>query len=335
MRLLLSLVALFTTVMMVSPASLAFAQAQVGPDGTPQVEAGTERLRYTQAAPPQLMTHYRIVFSELDQLPLEPDPAQVKSSQLRKRMLDLRLTMDLYAYAYQPGQFAVYRAALDEAYEAIGEYKDLFDVQAIDGLPIDETLRQTRLARMKVALTPFRTAGFRDDLQQLFQQPAHAPLALSEPQRPRLWQIAGLGPSDGLDSVGNVALLSRAVIQNVRAEGILIGDILNPTQEERFHDVRKALRSALLLADMYPSLTAELAEVREPLADLVKAYGKTNDEINAYRAALAANRDLAPRAEALRASHDKAQAIAREVLESGQLDAYIGRLGAALAAANR
>jgi hypothetical protein len=317
------------------PGASAQAQSQIGPDGTPQIEPGTERLPYAEAATPQLLTHYWIAFYELDQLPDDPTPDQVKASELRKRLLDLRLMMDLYAFSYDPALFATYRRAIDDAYEAIGQYKDLFDIQEIDGAPIDAGLRQARLARMNVALAPFRLPRFRDDLKAFFYQAAAQPASLTVEQQPRLWQIAGRQPDPRLDSLSNAGLLGQAVLRNLLGEGILVGDILDPAQEERFHDVRKAMRSVLVLADMYPSLTAELGEAREPLAALVKAYGKTNDQINAYRAALEAGRDTAPRVEALRTSHEKAQLLARELLENGQLDSYVAKLGGPLASTGR
>src|SRR5215212_2869820 len=115
------------------------AQAQtLGPEGTPQIDPATEKLSYTDAAVPHMLTQYEFVFSELDQLADDPSAEDTKSSELRKRLLDLRLLMDLYAFAFDEQDYDFHRDIVDEAYERTGEYKDLFDAQAIDKQPINE-----------------------------------------------------------------------------------------------------------------------------------------------------------------------------------------------------
>src|SRR5205823_2430112 len=104
MRWLLSLTLAAGLLNLASGAWAGAALAQTtGPDGTPQVEAGTEVLSYVEGATPELLTHYWIVLSGVDSFPPSPSPEQVEGSDLRKRLLDLRLTMDLNAYAFQPG----------------------------------------------------------------------------------------------------------------------------------------------------------------------------------------------------------------------------------------
>lgn len=314
-------------------AGLAFAQS--GPDGTPQVEAQSETLGYAEAATSQLLTQYWIVLYEVDALPRDPSPDEVKASQLRKRLLDLRLILDLNAFAYEPGKLEAYRDAIDAAYEEIGRYKDLFDIQKIDGAPIDPTVAAERLAKMNVALAPFRLPSFREDLNAFFYERATAPLNLAPKDQPRLWQIARATPSDSLTSAGNAALLAEAVLRNLAGEGLLVADIFDPIQEARFHDVRKALRSALVLVDMFPSLSAQTAAVREPLAELVDDYGDTNDAIIAYRAAQESGRQPDERAAEVREEFAKAQARAAEFVGSGQLEAYASQLGSSLASSRR
>ena len=309
--------------------------AATGPDGTPQVEAQSETQRYTEAALSQLLTQYWVVLYETDALPQYPSPDQVKASQLRKRLLDLRLILDLNAFAYEPGKLEAYRGAIDEAYEEIGQYKDLFDVQKIDGAPIDPTVAAERLAKMNVALAPFRLPSFREDLNAFFYERAATPLSLAPGDRPRLWQIAQVTPNDNLTSAGNAALLVESLLRNLSGEGLTVADIFDPAQEERFHDVRKALRSALVLVDMFPSLSAQTAEVREPLAELVDDYGDTNDALIAYRAAQESGRQLDERAAAVSEEFAKAQARAAEFVEGGQLEAYASRLGGTLAGYQR
>jgi hypothetical protein len=294
----------------------------IGPEGTPQYEASTERMSYTEASTPQLLTHYWIVMSGVDSFPASPSPDQTKGSDLRKRILDLRLTMDFEAYAFQPGTFEAYRDALDAAYEQVGLYKDLFDIQTLDGFPINQTDQAERLAKMNVALAPFRYGGFRDDLKNYFYQRADAPLQLEFKNQPRLWQIAKFGPDTGLDSAGNAARLGATVLRNLRNDGMTVGDIFNEEQEAHFHDIRKAVRSVEVLSDMFPDLSASTADTRDGIDKVVSAYGKANDQFVAYHQAQASNRDLDRRANELRTAFESAQDTVNKWFNSGHLDAY-------------
>jgi hypothetical protein len=306
-----------------SPAALA---QTAGPDGTPQVEASSERLSYGEGALPELLTHYWIVMSGVDSLPQYPSPQEAKDTDVRKRILDLRLIMDLNAFAFEPGQFEAYRDAIDAAYEKVGEFKDLFDIQAITTEPIDPVFLTGRLAKMNVALAPFRFQGFREDLKNFFYNRAPHPLTLEFKSQPRLWQIAKLTASDGYDSAGNAALLGANVLWNLKQTGLLVDDITNPEQEAQFHDVRKALRSVLVLSDMFPTLTAAVSQARDPLSKVVKAYGKTNDQFVAYHEAQLAGRNLDQRIKELRASYDITRDLANQFANSSQLDDFASAL---------
>jgi hypothetical protein len=175
-------------------------------------------------------------------------------------------------------------------------------------------------------VAPFRQADVRAKFEKAIDHFESHPTQLEFESRPRLWQIAGLEPIESVDSAGNTARLGQTVLANLRAEGLLVGDIFDPAQEERFHDVRKALRSVLVLSDMFPTLSEAVAGAREPLADLVKAYGKANDQVVAYHAAQANGQNLEERAAALSKAFEKSQQLAREFEESGQLEAFASAL---------
>jgi hypothetical protein len=293
-----------------------------GPDGTPQVEASSETLRYSEGALPELLTHYWIVMSGVDSLPAYPTPQQAKETDVRKRILDLRLIMDLNAFAYEPGQFEAYRDAIDAAYEQVGQFKDLFDIQDLTNEPIDSVAQGERLAKMNVALAPFRFPGFRDDIKNFFYNHSGQPLSLELKNQPRIWQIAKQNPSDSYDSVGNAAMLGASVLVNLKSNGMLVDDITNPEQEASFHDVRKALRSVLVISDMFPTLTAAASDSRDGLAKVVKAYGKTNDEFVAFHEAQASGRSLDQRVNELRASYAQTRDAVNQWSGSNQLDAF-------------
>src|SRR5215207_543164 len=220
------------------------AQAQLlGPEGTPQVDPATETMEYADAATPHLLTQYEWVFAELDQFPDDPTPEQTKKSDLRKRLLDLRLLMDLYAFAFDQGDFDDYRDVVDNAYERVGEYKDLYDAQDINKLPINQQFLEERRVAMDEALVALRDGGYRDGLRNFFYQQYGHPHHLDVMEMPRIWRSAMASPNTRIDAAGNAAMLGNFTIRNLADQGMLIDDIMDPAQEAHMHDTRKALRS--------------------------------------------------------------------------------------------
>lgn len=308
-----------------APAGAAQAQS-IGPEGTPQVDASTERLDYSDAATPHLLTQYEWVFSELDKFPDDPTPEQTKKSDLRKRLLDLRLLMDLYAFAFDQNDFNDYRDVVDNAYERVGEFKDLFDAQDINKLPINLGFQEERRIAMDASLVQLRDPGYRDGLRNFFHQQFGRPHHLDEFEKPRIWQAAMAEPNTRIDAAGNAAMLGNFTVRNLAEQGMLIDDIMEPSQEAHMHDVRKALRSVETIVDMFPSLTAAVGDAREPLDGLVSDFGKVNDQIVALRLEEAQGFDVSDRQDAVRKAYAKVRKSVGEWIESPDLDNYGYRL---------
>jgi hypothetical protein len=275
----------------------------IGPEGTPQVDPSTERLSYTNAAAPHMLTVYEVVFSELDQLADDASAEDTKGSEFRKRLLNLRLLMDLYAFAFDEDAYDYHRDIVDEAYERTGEYKDLFDAQSIDKQPINEEFAAYRFEAMKTALAPLRSGAYRDELRAFFHQHFPRPHHLRPEEKPRIWFLANAEPNTRDDAAGNVAMIGNFILRGIADHGMTVDDILNPSQELQFHDVRKAIRSVEVLVDMFPSLTTAVGEAREPLDDLVKDFGKVNDQIIALRLAEAQYWDTSEREDGVRKAY--------------------------------
>src|SRR5215216_4490679 len=79
---------------------------------------------------------------------------------------------------------------------------------------------------------------------------------------PGLWDVAGGRASDSLDATGNAALLESGIVHSLQASDIGVNDIFDPAQETQFHLIRKRLRSALLLATLFPATSAAIQDVR-------------------------------------------------------------------------
>jgi hypothetical protein len=159
-----------------------------GPDGTPQFDRSIERRTYMKAAPDALQTYAAIVYDELRALPPNVRPEQMKSSDLRKRLLDLRLMMDFNAFLYDPDRLEPMRDQVDAAYEAIGQFKDLFDQSKLTGEPIDPTEESVRGAGMVASLEWLRNDGQRQAFMQFLRSPEEKILDRKKKDLPRLWR---------------------------------------------------------------------------------------------------------------------------------------------------
>lgn len=314
-----------TLVALLSTPVAAVTHAQT-PTPAPATVAGDGAGRYLEAAPVQLRWALDRALAELDAAPPVPTPEQVKSASFRRRILELRLLMDLNAFAYEPTTMEVFREIVDEAYEAIGQYQDLHVTQEITGQAPRQELVDQRLRLMAIRLETLRAGGVREAMRGFFARPEATMVQLTAGQVPLIWTIAGVRPSQQLDGVGNLALLSQAVLRNLQTQGLPVGDIFDPVQEERFHDVRKALRSIMILTDMFSATRDATADARAPLMELVGDYGDVNDLIVAYHAARALGANVEPVATALREEFAEAQAQQQLVQEMRAIQQMLDRL---------
>jgi len=297
-----------------------------GPDGTPQFDRSIERRAYMKAAPDALLTYASVVYDEVRKLPPNVSPEQMKSSDLRKRLLDLRLMMDFSSFVYDPERLDPMRENVDASYEAIGQFKDLFDQSELTGEPIDPGEEAVRGAAMIASLEWLRNDDQRRAFLQFIGSPTNKILDQKKKDLPRLWRIADVTPSDNQSALAIVALVSGNGLTNLINGGLAVEDILDEEQEAQFHDVRKGLRSILVLVDMFPTAEDVVGDQREPLAKLVDAFGDVNDASIAYHDALATGRFVDERRDDLAKEYKKAQKLATDTVENGLLNEYTNRL---------
>jgi len=306
---------------------LEVARGQLEP-GAPASVVGDGSGAYLEAAPAQLLGGLGRATAELDVFPTRPSLEEVKGGALRRRLLELRLLMDFNAYAYEPELMQTFRAAVDDAYESIGFYKDAWETQALLGEELPPDVVNQRLVKMIVALAPLRSSEVRDSMAAFFAAPAASPSALKAGQLPRLWALAAAGPDEAYDSVGNLALVGQRVLRNLASQGLVVGDIFDVEQEARFHDIRKAIRSVLVLDELFPATRDGAADLRPPLARLVSVYGDVNDRVVAYHAAQSVGRGVDERANDLATTFADALDQQRQLLDDGSIDRLIERLEA-------
>jgi len=183
---------------------------------------------------------------------------------------------------------------------------------------------------MNFALAPLRFNSFREDTKEFAYSRAFTSRPLREDEVPEIWMISGVRPLSSLDDAGNAALLARGVLTRVLADGLLVKDVLNPDQEELFRHTRRSMRDALVLADMYPSISQAIANERPPLAELIQAFGLVNDKLDAYKAAVEAGSRVADREKEVEGAFDDAKDVVDNVIKRRSIEAYIDALSKAI-----
>jgi hypothetical protein len=183
---------------------------------------------------------------------------------------------------------------------------------------------------MNFALAPLRFNSFREDTKEFAYSRAFSTRPLSEDEIPDIWVLAGTRPLSSLDDAGNAALLAQGVLTRILTDGLVVNDVLNPDQEDFFRHIRRSVRDALVLCDMYPSLSVAVADEREPLAELVETYGIVNDKLDAYKSAVEAGAKVKEREKEVNDAFDDAKDVADDIIKRRSIQAYTGALSKAI-----
>jgi CHAD domain-containing protein len=289
----------------VTPGASVYAQG--GPDNRATPVTISDGGSYVQVAGPAVVGALDRALGALDSFPDGIRPEQAREAGFRRRLLELRLLMDLFAYAYEPEPLSTYREIVDDGYERVGGYQDITVVSTLLQTAFRTDLVVLRQLRMNVALAALRSGTVRESMREFVSSPPGTAFDLTGEDVPRIWRTAGQAPSDEFDAVGNAARMGASALAAIQADGPFIADVLDPIQEARFHDVRKAVRSVLLLMQMFPDTRAAILPIAEPMFQLVSQYGDVNDAIVAYRLAPALGANQGAAADYLRAEFAKAQ----------------------------
>ena len=183
----------------------------------------------------------------------------------------------------------------------MGHFKDLYDVQGISNPAQAVYDSQEVLDRLQPVL----------NWQRDFAHPGQLALVrhyLSSPSKRRLhsrkrkdlsryfWGI-GVEPKRSRDGIENLARLQRALLEAARDElthvaKIKDDELIDYDEQEAFHDFRKALRSTVKIAEIFPEVferdaTAEVLAVDE----IVDRYGDLNDKLVAQALAVKRGRN--------------------------------------------
>lgn len=306
------------------PSTKVFAQG--GPDNRNPTVTINEGGSYSQVAAPATVAAFDRAMGELDGFSEGIRPEQARESSFRRRLLELRLLLDLFAYAYDPEPLGTYRELVDDAYERVGGYQDIPVISTLLSTSFRPDLVSLRQLRMNVPLAALRSGVVRESMKGFLSSPTGSIYNLSGKDVPRIWVFAGQTPTNDFDAVGNAARMGASALAGIRASGPFVADIFDPVQEAHFHDVRKSVRSVLLLMQMFPDTRPVIQNSAEPMFQLVSQYGDVNDAFVAYRIAPALGANQGAAGDYLRGEFVKAQRRQDAVNEQRTFDALIGGL---------
>lgn len=262
-------------------------------------------LNYGQAAQAQVGPEYDAAIESMQgQFHDEILPHEAKD--VRKDILRVRELIDLFIYAYpftdEVDPISELRADLDEGYEKIGAFKDLYDSQtpgpAATGTvaPEYEDMELVEKRRKKVLdwaegfLAPEATSFYSKylgtaSINEIYQRK-------KKDLAPFLWGGSDLLPDPRLPAREVFRVFLRDLLKQSadEADDVLeIDNLLAGKQEEMFHDFRKRLRVALKIPAYFPEVeptaSTALGEAKVILSRAVEEFGTVNDKLVAYHLA--------------------------------------------------
>jgi hypothetical protein len=319
-----ALLAVLLTASMVSAASAQTAPTQPSPKDTPYV-IGSGVGQYVQAAGPSVTGAFDRAMVEIDSITGELTPRQVKDLSFRRRLLELRLLMDDNAFAYDKDRLKGYRDIVDHAYESVGVFQDVADFEKELGTTVAPEVIASRRIEMNEALVAIRDPKLRSEMRRFFSTPLSAP---RKGGGPGLWDLTGSVATNSFDAIGNAAELQTGVVRFLQGSDLGVTDIFDPNQALHLHNIRREMRSVVLLSTMFPAISESTRDVVAPLIELIDDYGDVLEAYNAYTFALQAGLDTEKVKTELIREFERSQMIKSQFVENRALDALAIRLNA-------
>lgn len=246
---------------------------------------------------------------QVDKLGPEAMPHDDSVYALRKSVFRLRTRLDLFSHAFaeHPKAWQRARVMLDDGYEALGQFKDLYDSQGLasgkrdekTGAPLDQATAHpvyrdqdiaTRRARMLAWRSEFAEALPALDKLPRKAEPLDKPLDRKLQSR-FFWGGDTRAPKAKMSGVENIRRLVRDLTSQAIGEFASVQDLKNLRTEARqaeFHDFRKRMRVILNVMDNFPQMARSLPE-KALVTAIVDRYGTIEDRIVALK--LAEDRD--------------------------------------------
>ena len=121
--------------------------------------------------------------------------------------------------------------------------------------------------------------------------------------------------------MGNAAELQTGVVRFLQGADLGVTDIFDPDQALHFHNIRREMRSVVLLSTMYPATNEATREVVVPLIEIVDDYGDALEAYNAYTFAVQNGMDTSKVEPELRREFERALMMKQQFVDTHALDA--------------
>jgi hypothetical protein len=217
----------------------------------------------------------------------------------RKQIVAARDLIDLFTHVYPAGDkvdlWNEIRNDLDTGYEAVGQFKDLFDSQGVE--PSEAVYDKEELKETRAVVLKWKKSFLKNVQKHDYQGYLAAPLANQFEFRSKkdlsrfYWGAVDLSPELGASGPANLKSLVSALLLAAADdyESVMkISDLLKGDNDIAFHDFRKRVRSITKTCHYFPSLmpaSAQSKQVLASLTEIVDAYGMINDDIVRYHRA--------------------------------------------------
>ncbi len=266
--------------------------------------AQLQRLSYGQLAGLKSSEALQTLVAELDKLNEESLPHEAKT--LRKQIGTLRDQIDLFSYAFPAGSrqdgFLKLRKDLDEGYEHVGLFKDLYDIQSVER-PEDAAYDKKELKKRRKAALEWKEHFLKADVLQAYGSFLSKPDLARVHVRPKkdlsrfYWGSVDLHPDTRLTGLQNLSRLTSELLTRSAEDNREALELKHLTDEENavsFHDFRKRVRSIVKILANYPEVLKAPASTQSAvtlLTELVDRYGEINDRIVAHEEAKRASKN--------------------------------------------
>lgn len=246
-------------------------------------------ISFQSAASTQLPLKVEQISAALEFMNDATMPAEVK--EVRKALGNVKIELDLYCPLYGEKKYKdvlELREHIDEGYEVLGQFKDLYDSEVSAGIPADtKDVVVKRQAALKWRAS-FEKFLARSQVINLLSRPSSKARECLTPPK-LLWARLKDVPSadEAFDDVLG-ELISKLIkgYKKDQKKLIKLDDLFKYSDEERFHDFRKGVRTVLKLIDFYPQLFDRTnANAKLELEELVDQFGSINDLLVAYHKA--------------------------------------------------
>ncbi|MBL6990237.1 MAG: hypothetical protein ISR65_10685 [Bacteriovoracaceae bacterium] len=263
-------------------------------------QIGLEKLSYGELAKKSVYSLYKDMLDELKKFDKKILPHEAKA--LRKQIGNTRGYIDLFPFAYKSEKgLAELRDGLDEGYEVMGEFKDLYDIQGVDVDDADYDKDEVKKLRNAVLdwKDSFGKSSRQKEFKDLLANPAKKIVDIKRKNLSRFfWGGVDQKPLNRLTGVENISRLAKNLLDLARDDyddAKQLDDVLDHEEAESFHDFRKRIRTVLKITAFFPHIVEDTSKKVDNSFDtlnvLVGKYGDINDSITAHFKYLEDDRD--------------------------------------------